>query len=133
MPIAQAVVLAVCCLVFQFLAFLIRASTGSEDVSAVWIISAACVLFFAFLNAILALQAESVGTYVVGSFSGYFLVLLGCVGIAYGFALGSTDGAESIRFIFAIITFAYFIFLTIAVLMRKIIDYAQRQDTEHKT
>ena len=79
----------------------------------------------------LLLKASSIHTYLKQSFYAYFAVLILSGGMAYVFSLGIEQGVcTSMRLIYGAITFAYFVFLMIVYFMRKIIEYAQRQDTE---
>ena len=129
-PIGQAVLLLVTCLLCQLAAMIIFFESDGEQ-STPWICAGAFTLFYAFLNAVVSLQGET-KTYFSRSFYGYFLILFGSATLAYVFSSFSFDGSASIRWIFIMITFSYFIFITIAFFMRKIINYAQRQDTEHR-
>ena len=119
------------CLVMQLILFIAYSSTSSEIAHMPWIISGAFVLFYAFINAMLLLKASSIQTYLKQSFYAYFAVLILSGGMAYVFSLGIEKGFSSMRFIYGAITFAYLVFLMIVYFMRKIIEYAQRQDTEH--
>ena len=97
-----------------------------------WIVSASFMLLFAFFNAILLLKAENMGLYVSQSSYCYIGMMLGTALFAYGVSAVTLGEAGSIRWIYIIITVCYTIFMIIVFLMRKIIEYAQRQDTEHK-
>ena len=131
-PLHQAAMLIISCLLVQLIALVVAVSLPSLSFGSPWIISGAFTLFYAFLNALLLLNTEQMNRYFSHSFYGYFLVLFLGAGMAYVFALANPASAESMRFIYGIITFSYFIFLTIVFFMRKIIEYAQRQDTEHQ-
>ncbi len=129
-PVSQAVLLLSVCLLSQLISLLLYYGSEGES-SAPWILAGAFTLFYAFVNAVVSLQANN-PAYFSRSFYGYFMILAGSALIAYAFSGFSFRGAASIRWIFMIITFSYFIFTTIAFFMRKIINYAQRQDTEHR-
>ena len=132
-PINQAVIILTGCLFFQIFSLLLTANAVPENNTGPWIVAGASTLFYAFVNAVVSLQGEQIGTYFTRAVSGYFLMLLGSAAMAYAFAGFSAAGSASIRWIFIMITFSYFIFITIAFFMRKIINYAQRQDTEHRS
>ena len=118
------------CLVLQLILFIAYSSTTGVIAHMPWIISGAFVLFYAFLNAMLLLKASSINTYLKQSFYAYFAVLFLSGGMAYVFSLGIEQGFTSMRLIYGAITFAYLVFLMIVYFMRKIIEYAERQDTE---
>ena len=130
-PIQQAMLLMVSCLILQLIVFVAYSTTKVEIARVPWIISGAFVLLFAFVNAILLLKAKSINSYLKHSFYAFLSVMLLSIGMAYAFSLGVTKSGGSMRFIYGAITFAYFVFLMIVFFMRKIIEYAQRQDTEH--
>ncbi|NND09507.1 MAG: hypothetical protein HKN87_24315 [Saprospiraceae bacterium] len=130
-PIQQAILLMVSCLILQLLIFIAYSTTKGEIAHLPWVISGTFVLLFAFVNALLLLKAKSINSYLKQSFYAFLSVMLLSGGMAYAFSLGDVENGGSMRFIYGAITFAYFIFLMIVFFMRKIIEYAQRQDTEH--
>ena len=130
-PMSQAVLLLIACLLTMLLGLVWSAGVLPEDNNTPWIIAGAFTLFYASVNAAISLQ-DSSNAYFSKSITGYIIMMLLSAGLAYAFAGFTAAGAASIRWIFVIITLSYFIFLTIAFFMRKIIDYAQRQDTERR-
>ena len=131
-PVFQAMVVMVGCLVVQLITLLFVALTGQSYGHLPWILSGACLLFYAFFNAIILLKANNLVKYATRSLLGFVSVLLFSGGIAYAFSSIGLGNSGSIGWIYFIITFSYFLFVIIIYLMRKIIEYAQRQDTEHK-
>ena len=65
-------------------------------------------------------------------FIGFIILLIFSFGFATAVSDTSAIDKRSIKWIFFTITFSYFIFLMIAYFMRRIIEYAQKQDTETK-
>ncbi len=131
-PIVQAVLLAAGCLIVQIIVLLIGISTEGGLGYTPWIVSASFMLLYAFFNAILLLKAENMGLYVSQSSYCYIGMMLGTTLFAYAVSSATLGESGSIRWIYIIITVCYTIFMVIVFLMRKIIEYAQRQDTEHK-
>jgi hypothetical protein len=131
-PIFQAIVVIVGCLAIQLIALLSVSLTGESYGYLPWILSAACLLFYAFFNAIILLKASNLIRYVTQSLAGFFMVLLFSGGIAFACSSLGLGKSGSIRWIYFIVTFSYFFFMIIIYFMRKIIEYAQRQDTEHE-
>ncbi len=129
-PLGQATVIIVAVVVVQLMSLIIYGSTDRAG-DAAWIIAGAFALFYGFFNAVFLLGAENPNSYISKSFTGYLLVLLFGAGLAYIINLQwPSQNSTSMRWIFMIVTFSYFIFITIVFFMRKIIEYAQRQDTE---
>ncbi len=132
-PLAQAFFLLIACLFSQLIALVYLSFQSTEKTTIYWILSATFTLLYGFFNAVISLSVSAEGSYFSRSMKAYVLLLVGSSGLAFAFSGLSTDGAASIRWIYMMVTFSYFIFITIAFFMRKIIDYAQRQDTEHET
>ncbi len=129
-PLGQATLIIIAVVVVQLMSLIIYGSTDTAG-DAAWIIAGAFALFYGFFNAIFLLGADNPNSYISKSFTGYLLVLLFGAGIAYIISLQwPSQNSTSMRWIFMIVTFSYFIFITIVYFMRKIIEYAQRQDTE---
>ncbi|NND32860.1 MAG: hypothetical protein HKN76_09735 [Saprospiraceae bacterium] len=70
--------------------------------------------------------------YVRDALYGFIVLMIFSFMLATILSNISDGDKRSVRWIFFTITFSYFIFLMIAYFMRKIIEYAQRQDTEAK-
>lgn len=131
-PIRQAVWLLIVCTVAQLLVLLIYATQETPHFYH-WIVSATTLLLYAFFNSVYYLKVSDTSTYIRDSIYGFVILLVGGFGFATAFSHLPEGDRLSVRWIFFMIIFSYFIFLTIATLMRKIIEYAQRQDTESKT
>ena len=131
-PIGQAVLIIIASIFVQLLSLMLYSATN-EAGDLAWMIAGAFALFYGFFNAVFLLSVDQVNNYISKSFTGYFLVMLVGAGLAYVINLQwPSENVTSMRWIFMIITFSYFVFITIVFFMRKIIEYAQRQDTESK-
>ncbi len=125
-PIAQAVLILVSCLMMQLLFLVIQVFRKGEDSSA-WMITGAFTLFYAFVSAILMLRKEKHPGYFARSIYGFFIALIGCGLIGYVFSGYNLNWSASLKWIYFSITLAYLVFITIAQLVNKIIEYAQEE------
>ncbi len=97
-----------------------------------WVVSGSVLMMYAFFCAAGLLRVDEVGPYVRDALYAYMILLILMYGAARAFSVAGAYSLMSVQWIFFVITFAFFVFLAIVVLMRKIIAYAQRQDTETK-
>lgn len=129
-PFGQVAFLAASSL-FAHLILLVIMQSGSEAGHFYhWVISASILLLYAFFNAVYLLKTDQINIYLRNALYGFIVLLLFTFGIAAALSSVSAEDSRSVKWIFFTITFSYFIFLMIAYFMRKIIEYAQRQDTE---
>jgi bacteriorhodopsin len=129
-PFVQVAMLAASSLVAHLLLLLIMRSDPDSGHFYHWVISASILLLYAFFNAVYLLKTDQLNLYVRNALYGFIVLLLFTFGIATALSNVSEVDRRSVKWIFFTITFSYFIFLMIAYFMRKIIEYAQRQDTE---
>ncbi len=128
-PVRQAVLVFAAVVVFNVIASLIRAA-GIIDVSLRfhWMIAAAFMLLFAVLNSILSLSTKNMMWYW-GRSVYCFIGLAAASGLlAWLFSSLSIGDAGSFRWIYIVLTIGYLVFLSIVSLMRKIVDFAQREE-----
>lgn len=131
-PILQAA-LALCgTIVFTLVAMLVRL-TGLLWVSErfAWMSSAAFVLLFAVFNSVFALAAKDTLKYwgrSIYSFLG-LAVLSGLA--AYFLSSIPLADAGSYRWIYVVLTFGYLVFLSMMTFMKKIVEFAQREEWNH--
>ncbi|MBK8501918.1 MAG: hypothetical protein IPL46_06760 [Saprospiraceae bacterium] len=131
-PIRQSIVLLIVCLVGQLAVLVFHQSEGAPHLFH-WVISMSVLLLFAFFNSVYLLKTKDARLYIRNSIYAFVILLVSTFGMAVGFSEEMSSNQMSVRWIFFTIIFSYFIFLTIAYFMRKIIEYAQRQDTESKS
>ncbi len=96
-----------------------------------WMTSAAFILFFAMFNSVFSLSAKNTTQYwgrSIYSFMG-LAVLSGLM--AYLFSSLSINEAGSYRWIYFVLTLGYLVFLSIVTFMRKIVEFAQREEWNH--
>jgi hypothetical protein len=93
-----------------------------------WVIAATFILFFAMFNAILSLLADNMDKYWTRSMLSYVAVA-GVAGLlAWAFSSQSINEAGTFRWIYIVLTFGYLLFLSMIGAMRKIVDFAQREE-----
>ena len=132
-PIRQSIILLTLNLVGQLLGFVFYKQEEQVANFSSWIISASFLLLYAFFTSVYLLKTDNVSIYVRNSLYGFLILLVVGFGLATAFSQISPDEKRSVRWIMFMIIFSYFVFLTIAFFMRKIIEYAQSQDTESKS
>lgn len=93
-----------------------------------WEVMASCVLFFSLVNAVFSLQTKARANYWRNSIFSFIALLLLGSGIAWLFTGVSLRDAGSIGWILFVFSFGYLIFLSIANIMRFVMELAQKQD-----
>jgi len=93
-----------------------------------WIVMTSFILFFAIANSILSLRAENLNKYWVRSIISFVVYLICSALVATMLSGLSFDEAGSFRWLFMVLTFGYLVFLSIARLVKQIVDYAVKQD-----
>jgi len=104
--------------------------TGWVDISDrfPWMTAAVFMLCFAVFNSLLSLKSENNVLYFGRSVYA-FLGLAAGSGVMAFFFSGLTIGeAGSYRWIFIVVTISYLIFLTMVNLMKKIVDFAMKEE-----
>jgi hypothetical protein len=94
-----------------------------------WEIMASCVLFFSLVNCVFSLQTTGRTTYWRNSIFSFMGLLLIGGGLAWVFTGVPLMEAGSISWILFVFSFGYLIFLSIANIMRFVVELAQRQDS----
>ncbi|MBX2814868.1 MAG: hypothetical protein KTR24_02680 [Saprospiraceae bacterium] len=129
-PFSQLAFLGLACLLVQLCALALLMQGEDPYGESIWIISATFLLLFAFLNATMQLKTANLQRYLTRSLYGFILMVLLTAGLAWGLTVGQESPTDMMRSIYMVILLCYVIFLVIVFLMRKIMDYAQRQDQE---
>lgn len=94
-----------------------------------WVVTFSFLLFFALANCLLSFSADDPNKYWTYSVLSYAGVAIIGGGIAYFFSGLTLNEAATFRWLFFVFTFGYVILLTIMRAMRKIVNYAQKQDS----
>jgi len=95
-----------------------------------WLTSASFLLFFAMFNSIFSLSATDMNKYWGRSILSWILLSACSGGLAYLFSQMTIDEAGTYRWIFIVLTFGYLIFLSMIFTMKRIVEFAEREDWE---
>lgn len=93
-----------------------------------WSIGSALMLFFALMNSLLSLKAESFVKYWGASIYSYLGLGLGTSMAAWGFSGISLNDAGSYRWIYIVVTVGFIVFLTMVNLMKIIVRFAEKEE-----
>ena len=96
---------------------------------AFWIIAGTAILLFAMFNSVLSLSTNDMNLYWTRSIPTYAALMVICATLAYLFSDMTIHEAGTFRWIFMVLTFGYLLFLSMMRFMRKIVNLAQREDT----
>jgi hypothetical protein len=128
-PIMQAVaVLAVSTLIMCIGSLFDWSQPGKSDPLFSWSIGAAFTLFFAMLNSLLSLRAESFVKYWQGSMYSFLAVALGTSMVSWGISGIPIGEAGSYRWIYLVVSVGFIIFLTMVNFMKIIVKYAEKEE-----
>jgi len=93
-----------------------------------WVIAATFILFFAMFNALISLMSDNMDRYWTRSMISYVSVA-GIAGLlAWAFSSMSINEAGAFRWLYIVLTLGYLLFLSMMRAMRKIVDFAQREE-----
>lgn len=93
-----------------------------------WVIGATFILFFAMFNAILSVTTKNMDRYWTRSMISYIAVA-GVGGLlAWAFSSLSINEAGTFRWLYIVLTLGYLLFLSMMRAMRKIVEFAQREE-----
>jgi drug/metabolite transporter (DMT)-like permease len=93
-----------------------------------WISAAAFLLVFALFNSIFSLASDNMLKYWGKSIYSFLGLAVASGLLAYLFSSLSIDEAGSYRWIFIVLTIGYFIFLGMMAFMRRIVEFAEREE-----
>lgn len=93
-----------------------------------WSIGAAFMLFFAMLNSILSLRADSFMKYWQASMYSYMLLAFGTAMAAWGLSGIPINDAGSYRWIYLVISIGFIVFLTMVNFMKIIVKFAEKEE-----
>lgn len=128
-PLWQAAAVSALALVVMLIACLLRWVGWLEAPPRIfWMISGACMLYYAIFNSIFSLSSNDFNAYFLKSLMGYVLVAGICSLAAWLFSGQTIDEAGSFRWIYFILTFSFILFLGIVNGMRRIVAFAQKED-----
>lgn len=127
-PVVQAAIVLGAVLIFNIGALFARAVGMEVEQRFPWTIAASFMLFFAAGNSIMSLQSKNVDQYWTRSILS-FVGLAAAAGLAaYLFSSLGMNEAGSYKWIYIVLTIGYLVFLSMIGFMRKIVDFAQREE-----
>lgn len=93
-----------------------------------WSIGSALMLFYALMNSLLSLRAESFVKYWGASIYSYIALGFGTSMAAWGFSGVALRDAGSYRWIYIVVTVGFLVFLTLVNLLKVIVKYAEKEE-----
>lgn len=93
-----------------------------------WTTAATFILFFAVFNSVFSLTTTDTRKYWGRSMYAFLAVVLISGSLAYLFSYIPLSEAGSYRWIFFVLSFGYLVFISIMMMARKIVEFAQREE-----
>ncbi len=127
-PINQAIMLLAAVLVFNLGALAFRAAGMEMEQRFPWTIAASFLLFFSAMNAVLSIFVKNTESYWTRSILSFVGLAAVSALLAQLFSKLGMNEAGSYKWIYIVVTIGYLVFLCILSAMRKIVDFAQREE-----
>jgi drug/metabolite transporter (DMT)-like permease len=96
-----------------------------------WMTSASFLLLFAMFNSVSSLAVDNMMKYWGRSIYSFLGLAVASGLVAYLFSSLSISEAGSFRWIYFVLTFGYLVFLSIVTFMRRIVEFAQKEEWNH--
>ncbi len=96
-----------------------------------WMTAAVFMLCFALFNSLFSLSADNMMRYWGKSVYSFMGLAVASGLIAWLFSSMTIGEAGSYRWIFIVVTMSYLVFLSMVAMMRRIVDFAQREEWNH--
>lgn len=93
-----------------------------------WLVAASFLLFFSLFNAIMSATSKNLMKYWGRSIYCFMGLALGSGLLAWGFSGIPIGQAGSYKWIFFVVTFGYMVFLSMVAFMKKIVEFAQKEE-----
>lgn len=127
-PIQALAVLGVALVLMSLGWALTVAGIMSSDPLFAWSIGSALMLFFAMMNSLMSLRAESFTKYWGASMYSYIGLAFATSFAAKLFSGISLQDAGSYRWIYIVVTVGFVVFLTMVNLMKIIVKFAEKEE-----
>ncbi len=128
-PLYQALLAAGMAILFSLVDKMLPHHTELLEInSGTWIVGTAMILCYIILNAIVALRIEPIIPYWSKSVTFYIALLVFIYFWCWMLSGKSIDDAGSFRWLWIVLTLVYMVFFLIARSMKRIVDYALKQD-----
>lgn len=95
-----------------------------------WTVATSFLLFFAIFNSIISLACEDLNKYWGRSMLSFAVLAVLSGGLAWVFSSMSIHDAGTYKWIYFVLGFGYLVFLSILGFMKRIVDFAEREDWE---
>lgn len=93
-----------------------------------WSIGAAFMLFFALMNSLLSLRADSLVKYWQASIYSYMALAFGTGLLAWGFSGLSIGDAGSYKWIYLVISVGFVFILLMVFFLKTIVNFAEKEE-----
>jgi drug/metabolite transporter (DMT)-like permease len=128
-PIIQAALVLGVAIVVMLLGWLLqRAISENADPLFPWSIGAAFMLFFALMNSLLSLRADSFVKYWQASMYSYMALAFGTSMAAWALSGVPIGEAGSYKWIYLVVSIGFIIFLTMVNFMKIIVRFAEKEE-----
>ncbi|MBI5915096.1 MAG: hypothetical protein HY842_06940 [Bacteroidetes bacterium] len=127
-PVVQAVVILSAVLLVNTLAAIARSAGMEVEQRFPWTVAASFLLFFATGNSLMSLLAKNADKYWGRSILSFMGLAASAGLLAYLFSSLTMNEAGSYKWIYIVLTVGYLVFLSILNFMKKIVDFAQREE-----
>lgn len=117
--------------VFVFILVGSAVSAGTDDLVTQkwpWLCAASFLLFFALFNAIMSATSDNLMKYWGRSIYSFLGLAVGSGLLAWGVSGLSIGEAGSYKWIYFVVTFGYLVFLSMIAFMKKIVEFAQKEE-----
>ncbi len=93
-----------------------------------WMTAAAFIFCYAIFNSITSLSAKDLNNYWLKSMGAFAVLTIASGFMAYLFSSLTLNEAGSYRWIFTVLTFGYLVFLSILGFIKRIVEFAEKED-----
>ncbi|MBK8492007.1 MAG: hypothetical protein IPL49_14250 [Saprospirales bacterium] len=93
-----------------------------------WLSAASFLLFFAVFNSIFSLSSKNAGQYWSRSIASFAGLAIANGLAAWLFSALTINQAGSFRWIYVVVTFGYLVFMSIMNMIKRIVEFAQREE-----
>jgi len=93
-----------------------------------WTTATSFMLFFAIINSVVSLASKDLNKYWGRSMLSFAVLAIISAGVAYFFSALSMEEIGPYKWIYFVLTFGYLVFLSILGFMKRIVDFAERED-----
>lgn len=127
-PVLQAILVFFLVLALNIIVMFFSSAGVEVEQRLPWTLAATFILFFAIFNSLISLMTDNMDRYWTRSILSY-VALAGAVALlAWGFSSLTINEAGSYKWIYIVLTFGYLLFLSMIGFMRKIVEFAQREE-----